>query len=118
MPMKGSSCHCARSTSATGHVRLIGRSRCGSALTQYVVGVCANRIGTERTRPTDALPGVPGAAGLAVIAVILSFHNRTSGLCCPIAALAKGQLLGCRGRSRVGTSSDCDCRLIVSAVSP
>ena len=48
----------------TRHVRLIGRSRCGSALTQYVVGVCANRIGTERTRPTDALPGVPGAAGL------------------------------------------------------
>ena len=26
---------------ATRHVRLIGRSRCGSALTQYVVGVCA-----------------------------------------------------------------------------
>ena len=98
-----------------GHVRLIGRSRCGSALTQYVVGVCASRIGTERTRPTDALPGVPGAAGLAAI---LSFHNRTSGLCCPIAPLAKGQLLGCCGRSRVSTSSDCDCRPIVSAFSP
>ena len=75
---------------AFGHVRLIGRSRCGSALTQYVVGVCANRIGTERSRPTDALPGVPGGAGLAVFAAILSFHNRTSGLCCPIAPLAKG----------------------------
>ena len=99
-------------------MRLIGRSRCVSARTQYVVGVCANRIGTERTRPTDALPGVPGAAGIAVLAAILSFHNRTSGLCCPIAPLAKGQLLGCRGRSRVGTSSDCDCRPIVSAVSP
>ncbi len=99
-------------------MRSIGRSGCGSALTQYVVGVCASRIGTERTRPTDALPGVPGAADLAVLAAILSFHNHTSGLCCPIASLAKGQLLGCGGRSRVSTSSDCDCRLIVSAVSP
>ena len=37
-----------RRMSQTGHELSIGRSRSGSALPQYVVGVCVNRIGTVR----------------------------------------------------------------------
>ena len=33
---------------ARGHELPIGRSRSGSALPQYVVGVCVNRIGTQQ----------------------------------------------------------------------
>ena len=37
-------------TSAMGHGRPIGRCRNGPSFTLYVVAVCLNRIGTEKTR--------------------------------------------------------------------